>query len=148
SQVNVAVDATADGGFFVAWQTNSGGAAGLDIRGRLFDAQGNALSAENPLNTEPLDDQFDPDVLTLPDGRILVTWAAEELRSEILGAQGYQVRGRLLTPDGNPLGPDFNVSLGTRFTYSDVNIKSAALEDGTVVVAWSSESDNTADDTS
>lgn len=84
------VTALADGGFVVAWQ--AGDFDGNGIYGRRFDAQGNALDAQEFAISELRQgDQGSPAVAALADGGFATAWLD-------VGADGVpQVEARVLT---------------------------------------------------
>lgn len=85
----------ADGGFVVTWvsrETDSG-----EIRGRVFDANGNAVGEDFLVNTTTDGDQDRPQITALANGGFAVTWdsvegASREIRARVFG----------LTPDNQP----------------------------------------------
>lgn len=96
SQTEPAVTATPDGGFFIAWTTRhaSQDGSGSAIKGQSFDSTGAKVGGEILVNTLATASQFGPDLATLADGRVIVTWQSETgdidgyaLRAQILGTQ-------------------------------------------------------------
>ncbi len=101
------------GKFFVAWEENPANQPlhryDADIRGALISPQGNVsmrftiCSATNG--------QFNPQVAFDPtSGRFLVVWA--DARN---GYTDYDIRGRLYTSNGFPVGPDFAIAYETNY---------------------------------
>ena len=66
------VSALDDGGFFVTWRATDGQSS--NIYGRQFDAAGNAIGGEFQINADSPDRQLSPEVTTLSDGQVVVTW--------------------------------------------------------------------------
>jgi hypothetical protein len=101
------------GKFFVVWEENPANQPLLrydaDIKGALVTPDGNVTyrfticSATNG--------QFNPQVAYDPSsGRFLVVWA--DARN---GYADYDVRGRLYTSNGFPVGPDFGIAYETNY---------------------------------
>jgi Cadherin domain/RTX calcium-binding nonapeptide repeat (4 copies) len=93
-QQDPAVTATPDGGFVIAWTTWNAGQDGNSaaIKAQSFDKNGTKLGGEMLVNMLTDGAQFAPDLATLADGRVIVTWASESgdidgasLRAQILG---------------------------------------------------------------
>ena len=82
------------------------------------------------VNSTTTNDQIQPTVTTLSDGRFVVTWWSAEVGT------GWDIRARLFDASGNAVGNDFVVNPITADdqTYSTV----AALPDGGFVVTWES----------
>ncbi|HET9639166.1 MAG TPA: hypothetical protein VFP12_08155 [Allosphingosinicella sp.] len=92
-QRDAVVTGTPDGGFVVAWTnySSSQDGSGLSIKAQAFDSAGIKTGAEMLVNTLAGGSQFLPDIATLADGRVIVTWASE---SGDIG--GYAVRAQIL----------------------------------------------------
>lgn len=69
-----AVAATPDGGFIVAWQSQSPGGDGLDVMARRFNSSGHAVTAETRVNVQAADSQGRPDIAVNRDGSFLIAW--------------------------------------------------------------------------
>ena len=89
----------ADGGFLVSWETfdttqdGSGGA----IKAQVFDANGVKVGSEFLVNGLTTGGQFLPDMVTLADGRVVISWV-----SESGDGNGYAVRARFLSANSAP----------------------------------------------
>ena len=100
-QREAVVTGTPDGGFVVAWTNYSSSQDGssLAIKAQAFDAAGAKVGAEMLVNTLTSGAQFLPDIATLADGRVIVTWA-----STTGDISGYSVRAQILgTQPADPL---------------------------------------------
>ena len=126
SQTTPAITALADGsGYFTTWDTSS--SSPIDVGGRLFDSNGSPVTSETPVNSTTSNDQFDSSIATLANGNIVVTYTDTSTDA------GGNIRARLLTSSGEPIGSDFTVTVSTKAdSESDV----AALADGGFVVTW------------
>ncbi len=81
----------------VAWTTvPSSGQDGSSfaIKAQAFDASGAKIGGEILVNTLATGAQFLPDVATLADGRVIVTWTSENG-----DGSGYAVRAQILQPN-------------------------------------------------
>jgi hypothetical protein len=100
SQREAVVTALPGGGFLVAWSTwdtlQDGSSSA--IKAQVFDAAGAKVGYEFRVNTLTSGAQFLPDAATLPDGRVLLTWA-----SESGDGSGYAVRAQFLGPNQAPV---------------------------------------------
>lgn len=76
-------------------------------------------------NSTTSGDQFQPAVRALPDGRFFVSWLSDDTND---------IRGRLFSIDGSPIGDDFLVNATVGNIESDAAV--TALRDGRYVVAW------------
>lgn len=96
------VTATPDGGFFVVWSTFDAAqdGSGMALKAQAFSASGAKIGGEILINSISAGAQFLPDLTTLADGRIAVTWT-----SETGDGSGYAVRARILDPNQGPVFP-------------------------------------------
>jgi hypothetical protein len=97
-----------DGSFAVAWQSHLGGEEGVEVRGRLFDAAGQARGAEFAINTRTADNQVVWGLDADARGNFVVAWTET-------GADGSEqsVTARRFHRDGTPRGPEFRVNTYT-----------------------------------
>lgn len=98
-QREAVVTALPDGGFMVVWTNYHSGQDGSSfaIKAQAFDASGAKVGGEMLVNTLATGAQFLPDVTTLADGRVVVTWT-----SESGDGSGYAVRAQILQPNERP----------------------------------------------
>ncbi len=121
NQNNPVVTALADGGFIVAFQDDSHSGDDTDlqtIRAQRFDGAGGKVGDEFVVVTTTADNQHNPGITTLADGRIFVAWMDDSQSPD--DPDGSALRGQLfdLRPDGmnlfgSPLGDDL---IGTAFS--------------------------------
>ncbi|MEM8637664.1 MAG: S8 family serine peptidase [Cyanobacteria bacterium P01_G01_bin.54] len=74
NQSVAAVTGTTDGGYVIAWQTEG---ANSGIWARRYNAQGQAVSAEFPLDNAPGSEQQQVTLTALPEGGFVATWMAK-----------------------------------------------------------------------
>ncbi len=143
-QTETSVAAFADGGFVVTWSSYNGNASKFDVNGQVFDAAGVPVGGEFQVNTTTVGRQKFSDVLTLPDGGFLVTWSSEE-GDEVNDPHAiYNIYGQRYNADGSPDGGEFLIN-----TYTDGDQKKpsvVALADGSIVVIWESNGQDSATD--
>ncbi len=120
------VTALANGGFFITYK--SGVTADFNVMGRFFDAAGVA-GTEVAINTTTTNQQTNPDVIQLADGRVMVAWTSND------GAD-FDIRARILNADGSASGSDFVINSTTTNVQGQPEL--ALLSDGRVVVTWDS----------
>ena len=107
-QSEVAIAATDGDGFVVVWTDASGAALeGEDIRGRIIESDG-TLAAANDfiINATLAGNQTEPAIARGPDNQLLVVWTETT-------AAGRDIRGRLLSSSGMPIGTDFSIAAAT-----------------------------------
>ncbi|PJE01524.1 MAG: hypothetical protein CK429_35370 [Mycobacterium sp.] len=134
SQIEPSIAALSDGRFVVTWTDQSGASpATIAIRGRVYDANGTATSADFIVNTTS-GGQQQPSIAALSDGRFVVTWTD----SSGTDGSGSGIRGRVYEANGTATGPDFSVNTTTLNSQSQPSV--AALSDGRFVVTWRDDS--------
>lgn len=104
---------------------------------RPFSASGAMQGVVTRVNSSPLligtvneYVRFEVKAARLTNGRIAVVWSGFERT----GADGFEVRVRVLSPAGVPIGPDARVHTSSR--GAQVNPEVVALTNGGFVVTW------------
>jgi hypothetical protein len=132
NQFGPRVAANAAGNFVVVWTSANGqDGSGNGVVGRAYDAAGNAVSGEFPVNAYTTSDQSAPSVSVDPAGNVVVVWASDGPDGSSLG-----VRGRRFDASGTALGGEFPVNTFTTATQTAPTVATHA--DGSFVVSWSS----------
>lgn len=123
----------AGGGYAVAWTRQlDADFEDFDVLLRTFAADGTPLTAPVRVNTDTTQDQFLGEIVALPGGGFLVTFASFDREEDF--ADLYSVQGRVYDAKGRPVTGEFGIS---EFVYEDLNSLSAiTLRDGTVVLGW------------
>jgi Ca2+-binding RTX toxin-like protein len=85
----------------LVWQNNDGGGFGLSYR--LLGADGSIGAAPFTFNTTTANDQREPVMAKLDDGRLVVAWESQEPGGDV-------VRGRFINADGSLGASDFPIS--------------------------------------
>jgi Ca2+-binding RTX toxin-like protein len=113
SQTDAKVAALAEGGFVVVWESFSG-ASSFDVKARLYDENGVAISSEFLVNSSSsaayTGAQYAPDVTGLIDGRFMVTWSDTETSG--IDAAIFDPRTTAVDWQGTSTGEQF---VGTLF---------------------------------
>ena len=137
NQADPAVAATPDGGFVVTWYDDSGtggDASSSAIKARMFGADGTPVADEFLVNTATANQQIQPSIAMLVDGRFVITWADASADS---GDSPYGIKAQIFGTDGTPLGGEFHMAHGlsialllphvVRFNLSALPERHAAL---------------------
>jgi Ca2+-binding RTX toxin-like protein len=117
--------ALTNGRFFVTWQSPEG-ANGLDIRGRVFNADGTPAGNDFIVNTVRGGNQRDVATTALSDGRYVVTWSS--------GAATAEVKARVYNANGTAVGAEFTVNSTAARAQTTPQID--ALSNGRFIVTW------------
>lgn len=118
------------GSFVVVWESFGQDSSMNGVFLRAFNAVGQPLAGEQQVNTHTPDEQEDPDIARLVDGRYIVVWDSD-------GAQDGEQRGiygRLFDASGLALGAPFLVNAVTAGDQNDAVVAAAA--DGGFFVVW------------
>ncbi len=135
------VDRAASGASVVVWE--SYGSAGGDADGRSIQARrylltGTPNSDQFQVNTQAVNEQVAPKVSVAPDGRFAIVWQSNEGGG---GPANQDIRARVYSSSGAPLGPDFLVNT---FTTGDQRSPDVAWGgNGGFAVVWESDDDPT-----
>jgi Ca2+-binding RTX toxin-like protein len=128
------------GGFVVTYVSYEGSGNGVQVRGRIFDEDGNPVANDFIVNSTlatGFDSADESHVAILSDGRILFTWGAPDNGDGGPNGPGqtpYTIRGRLFEADGSPVANDFIVN--TTGASSQTQPEAIALSDGRYAVTW------------
>jgi hypothetical protein len=128
------VAADPNGNFLVVWVSIDGGSSDdfFAVRGRLYDASGNAVTSEFQVNTYTTSEQTYPRVAADRNGNFVVVWESVAQDGGVAG-----IFGQVFTAAGAPFGSEFQVN-----TYTTGNQTLPALasdENGNFVVVWTSD---------
>jgi len=122
------VSTSADGGFVVAWDGN-GTVDDQGISARPYSAAGAPKAPETVLNQETAGDQWEASVAVRSDGSFVAAW-----ESWVIQNSEGEVHARLFSPDGAPLGDEFQANMETYDGQGDPSI--GAFADGSFIVVW------------
>ncbi|MCG7392385.1 calcium-binding protein [Microvirga sp. ACRRW] len=137
--------AFADGSFVAVWLDDSKtgpDTSGLAIRGQIFNADGSKRGGEFVVNTTTENEQRDPVVTVLSDGRFVVAWTDD---SRLEDGSETGVRARIFNADGTAFNrggdagdTDFLVNTTSK-TGAQLTPSIAALANGGFVIAFEDE---------
>ncbi|HEX8126580.1 MAG TPA: cadherin domain-containing protein [Allosphingosinicella sp.] len=119
------VAALPGGGFVVTWMTYDSDSLG--IRAQIFNASGAKVGSDFAVNSISEGVQMDPDVATLADGTILITWY-----DKING-----IKGQAFTASGQRIGGEFLVASGG--SASGTGVAVAGLAGGKFAVSFTND---------
>jgi len=122
----VAASNAAGDRYFAAWgdPTNSN-----QVNGRIVNADQSTLTGEFTVHNtaNAATEQYDPSVAGLTGGNFVVTY------TDLAADPSGDIRARLYTPGGNPLGSDFAIDNGA---FADTQSSVSALSGGGFVVTF------------
>ena len=122
------------GGFVITWRDDSGtGGSGYEVRGQVYDVQGEPLGHSFGVNSYKNDYQYQVDVAGLNGGGFVVTWTSQNQ-----DGSGYGIYGQRYDRKGTRLGGEFRVNTWTNSSQHQSSISS--LKDGGFVVTWNDSS--------
>ena len=132
------VTALANGGFVVAWTSRDQDGSGLGVYAQRYAAGGTPMGSEFRVNTTTASDQYQPTILALTGGGLVVAWTSlnQDGSSDGIYAQRY-------TAAGAAAGSEFRVNTTTADSQSHPAL--TALADGGFTVAWTSVGQDGAD---
>jgi Ca2+-binding RTX toxin-like protein len=85
NQGDVSIATLADGRIAVAWASDEvAGLGGTSIRVRLFNVDGTPAGSDFLVNPNTGDDEFDPVVTALSDGRFAVSWQSYQVFDDVM----------------------------------------------------------------
>jgi VCBS repeat-containing protein len=126
-QTSSAVTALDDGGFVVSWMSNGQDGSGWGIYAQRYDAAGATVGGEFRVNSTTTNDQRQPEITTLADGGLVISWVSTTASGKFIFAQRYDASGAAA-------GGEFQVSTNAATEGQSI----AALEGGGFVVTWRS----------
>jgi hypothetical protein len=115
----------------VAWRDGFG-AAPENIRFRILDQNGNALTAELSANETTFNGQSAPAITALPNGNFVISWT--DFSQTAPDTTGTAIRLQAFGASGTKIGGEIVVNTTT--TSSQLNPSVTALADSRVVVTW------------
>ncbi|MDP9421702.1 MAG: cadherin domain-containing protein [Pseudomonadota bacterium] len=121
------VTALANGNFVVTW---SDPANGGDIRARLFNASGTAVTSDIQVHPAASDAQAWSSVTGLSGGGFVVTWRTASTSGDSDGA----IMGQVFSATGAKVGSEFRVN--TQTYASQLQPSATGTADGGFIVGW------------
>ncbi len=130
-----AIAALNDGRFVVTWTDGSasgGDTTGSAIRAQVFNVNGTPSGVELLINTTTTNDQNQPAIAVLANGRFVVTWTDISITGG--DDSNHAIRAQMFNADGSRFGTEFLVN---SLTDSGQQLSAiTALENGRFVVTW------------
>ncbi len=114
------ITSLSNGGFVVVWGSSDNGSN--KVRGRIFNADGSALSTSDfIISTSNYYNWYEQnlEITSLLNGNFIVTWESAN------STTGLDIRGRMFSADGTPLGD--LTGIGT--TANDLLVSQSTLKD-------------------
>ncbi|MCP4392936.1 MAG: hypothetical protein GY804_01505, partial [Alphaproteobacteria bacterium] len=97
-----------ESGFVVTWTSSGQDGDGKGVYAQIYDAYGNKVGTEFPVNTYKTSDQTKPNVTGLTSGEFVITWDSDGQDGDYFG-----VYAQRFDTSGNPLGNEFRVNTQT-----------------------------------
>lgn len=122
------------GGFVVTWKDNSkshSDTSASAIFSQMFDANGNAVGAEEQVNSLTFSAQEEPSIAGLSDGGYIVVW-----QSYLGDGVNYGIVGQRFNSAGDKVGGE--TVINTYTTEGQQAPSVAATADGGFIVSWDS----------
>ena len=122
----------ADGRFVATWASfENQNTTGVEVRGRIFAANGTPAGADFVLNSGSAGDQQLPKIASLTGGRFVAVWQSSET-SPI----DVNIEARIFNANGTAFGADFTINSTTASNQKDPSV--VGLADGRFMAVWSS----------
>jgi hypothetical protein len=135
SQDQPALVALATGRFVAVWRDiseSAGDTSGQAVRAQLFDTDGAKFGGEFVVNTWTTNDQYDPSVIALPDGRFMITWSTignggGDTSQSAISAQYFDA-------NGGRIGAEFMVNTTT--ALAQTSPAGSTFSTGRSLITW------------
>ncbi|HEY0013386.1 MAG TPA: M10 family metallopeptidase C-terminal domain-containing protein, partial [Allosphingosinicella sp.] len=119
--------ALANGNFVITWSEQD---SGQDVKGRIFDANGNPVTGDFHLAADPAGSDSTPEVTALAGGGFAAVWQGYNVATQL-----HEARVQVFDASGNKIGPEIAASEPGTFAWYETSI--ASFSWGGFVVAWS-----------
>ncbi len=133
--------ALSNGNSVVFYSGDVDGDVGEGIVAQVVNGQGAPVGARYLVNQTTFADQHSARAVELTNGNSVVIWDSELTTINEVGNPVDDARGRILGPDGRPIGNEFRITNdndgvngGIYLTQTDLDV--AALPDGRFVATW------------
>ena len=134
--------ALADGGFLIAWHGQSQDMNGYGVWAQRFDAEGDAVGGEFPLDgSRTYGDQTFPFLANGANGSIIAVWQGYDPAADGYwgDGSGWGVFGTRFNLDGQPFAPTGGEGqVNTKSAHDQSAADIATLDGGDYVVVWRS----------
>ncbi len=130
-----AITSLSDGRFVISWTDWSeiaGGSERKEIRAQIHNADGTRSGVEFAVNTTTADDQSEPTITALANGRFVIVWSDQSATGS--DTSGSAIRAQVFNGDGTKAGDEFLVNTTSGGNQDEASV--SALADGRFVVSW------------
>lgn len=135
-----------DGGYTVLWSANeprtaTGGFAGDGVFAQSFGPNGAPLGGIQHVNVSATADQSNARAVRLTNGNLLIAYDSEFSTINAVGNPVDDLRARILSPTGVPIGQEFlltteNDGVNGGFNLTTTKMSVSALSGGRFVATW------------
>jgi hypothetical protein len=129
-QTKPVVASIGNGNVIVVWSSGGQDGSMEGVYGRIVNTNAQFVTAPFQINEFTTYNQRSPAVAVLSNGNFVVSWVSEQQN----GANTSDIVGRIFTPSGASIGPEFFVSSGAAVCSSSTL---AASDSGGFLAAWS-----------
>jgi RHS repeat-associated protein len=129
AQAHPSIAAGNDGSFVIVWSSRHQDGSDWGVFGQRFDANGNRVGSEFPVNSQSSGSQLQPSVAFDALGNFAVAW-----HEPAAGPVGWRVSARLFDAAGNPRGGDLLVDGAPDGIQKEARL--AMASDGSFLVTW------------
>ena len=112
----------------MVWQSNGQDGSGYGVYAQMFDSSASKVGAEFRVNTNTIDDQRYPTIVTMNDGGFLISW------SSVQNGDTWRIFCQRYDSSGNQVEAEFQVNTNT--SGDQVYTSIAILNDISYVIAW------------
>ncbi len=134
-QTNPSITGLNNGRFVVTYWDSSGNVpdlSGVNTRAQIFNADGTPFGAEFLVNTVREDNQFDPEITALSNGKFAVSYV--DFSQLNAGPDRADIRVQIFNADGTKSGAEFVAPSPALNNQTDCDI--TGLTQGRYVVVW------------
>jgi Ca2+-binding RTX toxin-like protein len=142
SHAQAAIGALTSGGYVMAWVHADSQGSNDAVRAQMFDANGAKVGGELNISPAAAADPASPAAAGLASGGFVIVW--KDWRATSDDSEFTEIRGQRFDSAGARVGEEFLVNTITARWQIEPTV--TALSSGGFVVAWTDQSNSTADD--
>jgi len=127
---------TDDAGFVITWHSNYQDESSWGVYAQQYTADGVAVGDERLVNTYTSNEQSNPEIAALNDGKYVITWHSDDQNGYY---HEYDVYYQMFNADGTKLGSEtmVNSMSSAKYVHQMAPTISSA-SDGSFIITWSS----------
>jgi Ca2+-binding RTX toxin-like protein len=136
-QATPAMVRLASGGSVIVWfHQVTPGALEVEIRGQMYDADGNKVGGEFAASPTSVGYRAEPRVSALADGGFVVTWTYDVHDGTGIDSSptAYRIKGQVFDGDGTTVGGELAIGPNTTGNHTDSQV--VGLAGGGFAVSW------------